>query len=1102
MGQGRAVRAHRRGDTYLWEGSESAFTRSRAAYRAIEREAKCFGGGDRQLVFAYRRDFLETFSQIRGKGANDLPCSQDLVRAGRGRVGGKVEEPRGGERTASSHTMEGLPRHTQTVELGDLVERVIGTAHDDLVKLAESAPGRAEEDRKRELARYLHTLRQRLTRLAVLAEWAPVQRRAKISILCGDMLGQLKQHDRAFADAADRLFGLHQQMAWARAPLFDLPGALDVLCNGEYSVLPASIGDVAPKPVKGVDDPETDLEMEERLTLEKRLEREMRSRLLDEKVAGLLPDGVKVWAVSNGVAVIGVPGEYRATVGLGGPPPLPPPGPPPKPGEEPVIPTPLLPPPHGGWLVRGFEMLAGARDIDDPADVPPRAFTLTKLENRVLGERATARMAGMSPPPPAAPELVENGAEGIAGLHRVGRDAALRLVAATIAEQTKRVALKGGAWTGGGIRVEPIKRDPDAMEIDGVDKDSSKEKVEKEKTHGKGEGIRVWFWLPGSRHALGAAGTRLAGVDVGSVEVAHTMAAANDAAVAAGTAPRIELLYEKGEDLLDGRIVARALVLDGSIGDNIKPKIHPLPFDMSSVDVREALTDGVRAGCLEKLQHILNAIDGPIAHAGLAATLEKSVTRPSGTPGNTSDASQDDEFNPETFPDEDGWGDLARPAIVVTLTDNGTTAQVCCDKRTGSLAVVGISRLASPAAAAAFARTVRQGGISALPNALVGLVRLALESDLRAAMREHGLSPCPAPKMFQVKQGMEWPQGGSSPAAVAPVAPSSGGLFVAAFVTKKSQCEITSPSKKKGKTAVKKKENQASSYSVCLALLRARRSNPAAVCEPASYVLLSKQGELIVDGNKKTDTSFEFDAHAVAKALAVASSTATFSAQRLAVCDWLDKRNVAFSDVRPIGGTGDFEKSTIAWHARLDEAGTSKKEESSEVLVEIALGGASGVTLTVRSPNLGVPYPKTFGESGRAAVAGCGGDARSSSTPDGKLETKIVYPGETTPGDGALEFSAGAACADAHRVVSMLAFAKRITSEKKKQIAIEEVEALSFVVSVGKKCARIGWSGPPGPTGGLAAVGLDGLDDETEAAVSEAARVGDVNALLAALAKK
>jgi mediator of RNA polymerase II transcription subunit 14 len=452
--------------------------------------------------------------------------------------------------------MEGLPRHTPTVRLGELVERVVSSAHDDLVKLASSAPGRAEVDRKRELARYLHTLRQRLTRLAVLAEWAPVQRRARISILCGDMLGQLEQHDRAFADAADRLFGLHQQMAWARAPLFDLPGALDVLCNGEYSALPRAIAEVAQKPARSADDPETELERSDRLNLQARVEREMRSKLLDEKRSGSLPEGVKIWSIKDGVAVVGVPGEYRATLALGGPPPLPPPPPPPNPGEAPPEPAALAPPPPlGGWLVKKIEMLAGARDLEDDATAEPRAFTLTKLEDRVLGERATARMAGMSPPPPAPPELVENGAEGIAGLHRVGRDAALRLVAATIAEQTKRVALRGGAWHGGAVRVEPIKAsDATAEKIP-----DAAEKIPAEKKHGKGEGIRVWFWLPGARQSVGAAGTRLAGVDVGSVEVS-TAAAANDAVVAAGTVPRIELVYQKGVDAVDGRIVARALV--------------------------------------------------------------------------------------------------------------------------------------------------------------------------------------------------------------------------------------------------------------------------------------------------------------------------------------------------------------------------------------------------------------------------------------------------------------------------------------------------------------------------------------------------------------
>ena len=351
----------------------------------------------------------------------------------------------------------------------------------------------------------------------------------------------------------------------------------------------------------------------------------------------------------------------------------------------------------------------------------------------MLGERATARMAGMSPPPPAPPELVENGAEGIAGLHSVGRDAALRLVAATIAEQTKRVALRGGAWHGGAVRVEPIKAsDATAEKIP-----DAAEKIPAEKKHGKGEGIRVWFWLPGVRQSVGAAGTRLAGVDVGSVEVS-TAAAANDAVVAAGTIPRIELVYQKGVDAVDGRIVARALVPEekelfgfSSSSEDATPRresgeaptppacaVESLPFDMSSVHVRAVLADGVRAASLRRLRMTLAAIEAPCAAAGLAATLEPAATRPSGDDGDGDTLSG--------RVDEDGWGASPRPAIVVRLTANGTAAQVSCDKRTGELVVVGVSRLASPTAAAALARTVRQGGIAALPGALAGLVRAAL----------------------------------------------------------------------------------------------------------------------------------------------------------------------------------------------------------------------------------------------------------------------------------------------------------------------------------------------------------------------------------------
>ena len=46
-------------------------------------------------------------------------------------------------------------------------------------------------------------------------------------------------------------------------------------------------------------------------------------------------------------------------------------------------------------------------DEDEGRAAHARVFPLTKTEVKILGERATARMAGMSPPPPAPPELVE-----------------------------------------------------------------------------------------------------------------------------------------------------------------------------------------------------------------------------------------------------------------------------------------------------------------------------------------------------------------------------------------------------------------------------------------------------------------------------------------------------------------------------------------------------------------------------------------------------------------------------------------------------------------------------------------------------------------------
>ena len=91
---------------------------------------------------------------------------------------GSVAPPARPRTTSSLYPMSDrpeLPRHTRTVTLGELVERLVGSAHGDLTALAGRLPGQPETNRKRELARYLHNLRQRLVRLAILVNTAPVQ---------------------------------------------------------------------------------------------------------------------------------------------------------------------------------------------------------------------------------------------------------------------------------------------------------------------------------------------------------------------------------------------------------------------------------------------------------------------------------------------------------------------------------------------------------------------------------------------------------------------------------------------------------------------------------------------------------------------------------------------------------------------------------------------------------------------------------------------------------------------------------------------------------------------------------------------------------------
>ena len=137
--------------------------------------------------------------------------------------------------------METLPLRAATTTLGDLVERACARSRDELTALCDAAHGRGEAERASDLARWAHRARQRLARVQTLERWAV--KSAKIASVAANARAMLTAHEETFARASDGLFHLHQQLEWARAPMWDLPGALEVMCHGNYGFLPLVIGE-------------------------------------------------------------------------------------------------------------------------------------------------------------------------------------------------------------------------------------------------------------------------------------------------------------------------------------------------------------------------------------------------------------------------------------------------------------------------------------------------------------------------------------------------------------------------------------------------------------------------------------------------------------------------------------------------------------------------------------------------------------------------------------------------------------------------------------------------------------------------------------------
>lgn len=191
----------------------------------------------------------------------------------------------------------------QTVEFSALVGRAAEDSFlslKDLVEKSKSAD-QSDSEKKINILKYLVKTQQRMLRLNVLAKWC---QQVPLIQYCQQLASTLSSHDTCFTQSADSLFFMHGGLQQARAPVYDVPSAIEVLLTGSYERLPKCIEDVGIQSTLN--------EEQQKPTLQK-LDTLVRSKLLELS----LPKEISEVKVSDGTAMLCVDGEFKVLVTLG-----------------------------------------------------------------------------------------------------------------------------------------------------------------------------------------------------------------------------------------------------------------------------------------------------------------------------------------------------------------------------------------------------------------------------------------------------------------------------------------------------------------------------------------------------------------------------------------------------------------------------------------------------------------------------------------------------------------------------------------------------------------------------------------------------------------
>ncbi|KAF8052464.1 hypothetical protein N665_1556s0009 [Sinapis alba] len=191
----------------------------------------------------------------------------------------------------------------QTVDFSALVGRAADESFLSLKELVEKAksPELSDTDKKVSLLKYIVKTQQRMLRLNALAKWC---KQVPLINSCQDLGSTLSAHDICFTQAADSLFFMHEGLQQARAPVYDVPSAVEILLTGSYQRLPKCVDDVGMQ---------CSLDEHQQKPALRKLEVLVRSKLLEIT----LPNEVTEVKVSKGTVTLSVDGEFKVLVTLG-----------------------------------------------------------------------------------------------------------------------------------------------------------------------------------------------------------------------------------------------------------------------------------------------------------------------------------------------------------------------------------------------------------------------------------------------------------------------------------------------------------------------------------------------------------------------------------------------------------------------------------------------------------------------------------------------------------------------------------------------------------------------------------------------------------------